>query len=289
MKAGLWPTLIVFAIVLSIAVAFEYEYEHLNPYWQGIAVESGGAVLEISLLILLLGYYENKREKQEKQREKQREGQSRIADLRRRIDDFKGLDNEYAHAVIASSLRELADSEITNIDFCGCRLTKFSFHDEDVKSLRGSNFAVGFWPDKARNNFGYMKRIDFYLVDCRDVKFSVGNLSFATYENCNFMGADLRKASFEGASLKWDAESVIADKSLWEDADETDEGEQFFTQRYYPAFDSADLNQTNFDKCSFEYADFRGAINILNASFIEAKGLDTCFFDEGIKEKLKVR
>lgn len=271
------PGIIIFVIALFIAATFGYKYTNLNPYWQGIAVESGGIAYEILLLTILFGYYEHRRNQQ-----------NDIENLERRIDDFKGLDNEYAHAIIASSLRELADKGKTEFDFRGAKLTKFHFYDEGIQSLKNSIFADGLWIDKPRNNFTNMKHIDFSQTNCSCVIFSKGILSLATYENCDFLDTDLRKASFTGATLMWDAESVIADEAKWSEiVDETEEGAPLYSQIYLPAFSGANLDQSNFDKCSFHNADFRRAKNILNASFIEAKGLDTCFFDEGIREKLK--
>lgn len=211
------------------------------------------------------------------------------ASLKGKFDDVKNLDNASAYNIIVSSLSKLAERGITNFDFRGSRFTNFRFIAHGIRSLSGSIFADGLWLYEDRNNFGYMKHIDFSEVDCRNVIFSNGNLSLATYENCNFENADLRKASFTGATLEWDDESVIADKSQWSNIEWTDDGEPYSTQIYMPAFDGADLDETSFDECTFENADFRGAKNILNASFIEVKGLDTCFFDEGIRGKLKVR
>lgn len=279
MRAWWLQGTIIFVIALLIAAPFGYVYDSLNPYWQGIAIESGGVVLEVLLLTILLGYYQSRLRKQ-----------SVEDNLRRRIEDFKGLDNEYGHAFLSSSLRELAKRGCTNFDLRGSRLTGFSFNREDIKSLRKSLFADGLWFDNQRNNFGYMRQIDFSSTDCSCVTFSKGNLSLASYENCIFWEADLQKADFTGATLKWDIESVVADESQWSKViDETDTGEPIYAQEYLPAFDRADLDHTKFDKCSFEYADFRGAKNIHNASFIGARGLDTCFFDEGVKENLKVR
>ncbi|MEK6759722.1 MAG: RNA-binding domain-containing protein [Deltaproteobacteria bacterium] len=209
------------------------------------------------------------------------------ASLMGKFDDVKNLDNASAYNIIVSSLRKLADRGITNFDFRGSRFTNFSFFEQGIRSLSGSIFADGLWFNEKRNNFGYMRHIDFSSVDCREVLFSKGNLSLATYENCNFWSTDLRQAIFTGATLKWDAESVSANESQWSIIEEMDDGEPYSTPIYTPAFDGADLDKTSFEKCTFINADFRGAKNILNASFIEAKGLDTCFFDEGIREKLK--
>ncbi len=279
MKAYWLPSIIIFGIACCIAaVAYWFGYESESPYWQGIAVESGGVVLEIALLVILFGLFERRRRKQE-----------HINNLKRRISDFKSLDDDYARAIIASSLRELADLKITEIDFSGSKLTGFSFHNEGIKSLKGSVFASGLWPGIPRNSFGYMRQIDFSWVNCTNVAFSQGNLCFATYTNCNFWNTDLRNADFTYATLEWDAEEVFADESDWSIIEETSDGEPFRSPIYVPAFEEADLDQANFNNCTFYYADFRGAKNILNASFIEAKGLDTCFFDAEIRGKLTVR
>ncbi|MBF0290655.1 MAG: pentapeptide repeat-containing protein [Nitrospinae bacterium] len=267
---------IIFVVALFCATILHHVISD-DEYWKGIAIEFGGVTWETLLLAFLLGSYEIWRKKQD-----------RISGLRRRIDDFKCLDNEYAHVMVASSIRELAESGITDIDFRGCKLSNFSFLGENIRSLRNSVFADGFWIFEIRRNYGYIKHVDFREVDCSNVKFSSGNLSFATYENCEFQSSDLQNASFVGASLRWTVESVIPKESEWHKVmDETEDGEPVWGQVYSPAFYRANLKNTNFNECSLEYADFRGALNILDASFVGAKGLDTCFYDEGIRERLK--
>ena len=276
------PGLIVFLISVFVAVVL-WCVAGKNPYWQGVSVEAAGVVLEIILLVMLLGGYESWRKQQ-----------GEIDRLKQRIDDFKTLDTDYSHAVVASSMRQLANKEITAIDFRGCRLTNFSFDKNGIDSLKGSVFADGFWVSEKnwnkeqRFSFGAMKQVSFYKVDCSEVIFSSGNLSFASYQNCIFSNANLKEALFKGASLCWDLNRVCPDESGWYEVNETEEGQPYGCQIYLPAFDSANLDQTIFDECSFENADFRGAENILEASFKGAKGLDTCFFDDGNREKLKV-
>jgi len=250
-----------------------------EEYWKGFSIEAGSKVYDIILIVFLLGSYEVWRQKKEK-----------IAELRRRINDFKKLDNEYAHVIIGASLRELKDFRVTDIDFKGITLSNFRFNnDHDIESIKGSEFSGGFYVKNPSKNFTELTSVDFGDVDCSNVIFGKGILSFGAYKNCRFWNTKLNSASFCGARLEWDKSSVIIDPDGWNEViDETKEGEPIYCQTYRPAFDGADLSQAIFDGARISYADFRGAKNIQSASFKNVSGIDTCIFDDGVLEQLKV-
>ena len=272
MRAWWIATTCVTLLAGALAIALFLKYEVLTPYFQGVAVESG-VLLEVLILLAAFGGYEQF---------SRRRGE--IARLRERIEDMKHIDDPHAHGIIASAIRGLAKFGFTDIDLRGVKLTDFSFDRNDVKSLAGAIFADGMYFDRPSRNFTQLKKVAFTWLDCTGTVFGKGNLSLALYENCEFLGTNLRNASFEGATLKWDAAEVIVDEPDWyEQHDEADDGSPIMGQIYNPAFDGADLSGCSFMECRLAYADFRMAKNVDKADFTGATGLETCFFDDGMR------
>ncbi|TIV38012.1 MAG: pentapeptide repeat-containing protein [Mesorhizobium sp.] len=279
MKSWLLAVGIVLLVVFLLAAGLYSQYDHLSSYWQGVAVESAGVLMEVVILLAAFGFYEKRRGRSED-----------IRRLRDRISDFKRVNDAHAHSIIASSVRQLAEYGLTDIDFRGARLHGFSFSRQDITSLKGSMFSTGLDFSKPSRAFTELKDVDFTDVDCRDVKFGTGNLSLANYENCQFWNTNLQDASFNGVRLLWDEASVKGREADWkEQVDETEDGQPLFADVYSPAFHGADLKGTSFRETSFERADFRGADNILSADFTKARGLETCFFDEDIREEFYLK
>ena len=250
-----------------------------DGYWGGIAVELTGVFWEVLLITLILGVYEKNRRKNDN-----------IRDLLRRINDFKRLDEDYSKAVIGSALRELREIGVTTpYDFRGMTLSNFSFlTDFDIKDIKGSVFSDGYYVFQQRNNFTKLSKVGFEGVNCENVVFNKGNLSFTTYEDCSFYGSNLQGASFQGSELLWSQDQIIENTNDWhEDVGDNPDENPILKQKYFPPFYNADLNGVIFDKCNFKFCDFRGAENILNASFKDVRGIGTCYFDEGVLEELK--
>ena len=106
----------------------------------------------------------------------------------------------------------------------------------------------------------------------------------ATYKNCDFWGADLCGAKFDGAELTW---TSTPPDSLWEEMGVEPDGRPILAKVAHSVFEGANLLNTSFRFCTFENADFREAVNIEGADFSGAEGLDTCVFDnDGLKKKI---
>ncbi|MCB1470696.1 MAG: pentapeptide repeat-containing protein, partial [Rhizobiaceae bacterium] len=249
---------------------FYVYYDHLSPYFQGVAIESAGVAIEVVLLVVALGWYE--------QRRASREAVSR---LRERIEDVKRINDPHAHGIIAASIRNLAKLKLTDIDLRGSQLTDFSFHDSDIQSLVGAVFADGLHLSRPSRNFAKLVRVDFRDVDCTGVLFGSGDLSLSRYEDCLFWSANLKDARFEGATLKYDPEAVVADQGKWrEQVDTAEDGTPLFEDVYLPPFHSANLEGCSFKGARLRNVDFREAYNVDKADFAGASGLETCFFDQ---------
>ena len=104
----------------------------------------------------------------------------------------------------------------------------------------------------------------------------------ATFIDCNFQFARLQESIFRGAHLGWSKEPP-QEMGDWIDVGY---GEMQFGQTYWPPFHEADLSGVSFEDVSFENADFREALNILECSFAGATGLNTCLFDDDVKEQV---
>ena len=189
-----WLIIVIAVIALFLAI--------LSPnclpdgdYWQGIAVEIAGVAYDVILITLVLGVYDRMRSKKDK-----------INELRRRINDFKKLDNDYSKTIIGSSLRELYDCGVTDIDFNGMNLTNVGFLNHfGVNSICNSVFATK--PLKmefSRDCITLLENVSFHDVDCTGVIFSKSDASLGNYKNCDFRNCNLNGALFNNAFLEWD-------------------------------------------------------------------------------------
>src|SRR5580658_5569033 len=112
------------------------------------------------------------------------------------------------------------------------------------------------------------------------------DLSLATLVDCDFHGATLIGATFDGASMRWSTDKVVIDEAGWSEfIVEAEDGSPIYAQTYAPAFEMADLTDCSFKGVHFRNADFRRAQNVGKANFDGAKGLETCHFDKGQEPK----
>lgn len=202
------------------------------------------------------------------------------------IEDYKRWDSEEARFRIAGAIRRLNRMGVTKLDLTGIRLSNFVFGHHGIRDISGTIFYDGSWGELFRKNDVQLQNVSFDGVRCRSVSFSpfnplrglVGNaFEFAKLFDCSFIRADLTNASFNGAHLKW---SEPPPQSLYEEYGEDDYGNPLASQVVYGPFDGTDLSGTSFQNTHFENADFRNAINIDNAKFDGATGLDSCTFSE---------
>src|SRR5262249_4219304 len=91
------------------------------------------------------------------------------------VQDFKRLSTNEGRVRIAAAIRRLARMGLTDIDFRGAELTKFSFQGNDIRSLVGSIFYDGSWGEGGSRESVALERVDFSFVDCSAVIFSKFN------------------------------------------------------------------------------------------------------------------
>jgi uncharacterized protein YjbI with pentapeptide repeats len=265
--------LAVVVIAFLVALGFYINFDGLNEYWRGVATNTAAGFLDIMLLVIGFGGYEQFRRRNDE-----------IGRLRERIEDVKRFDDPRAQSILAASIRGLSRFGLTDIDLRGAHIADFSFPQNGIQSIADSVISDGLYFDNEMRNFARLRSVHFTGVLCDRVCFGKGNLSLGAYEDCTFYGASLVNATFEGATLRWAADKVKADEREWyEQVDISDDGSPITAQSYSPAFDGADLRGCSFDGARLERADFRGALNIDTATFNGATGLDTCYFDEGMR------
>ena len=172
----------------------------------------------------------------------------------------------------------------TAIDFVGMEISAFSFRGHDIASISGSKFYAGAWGSLGSREKAVLREVDFSFVDCTDVVFSAFHplvgLGFETprhaqFRDCRFEEADLRGATFKGASMEWTQEPPEETGHL----EETRDGEPLWVPEHHAPFHLADLAGASFEDVAFRNADFRDAENLYQCRFSGATGLEDCMFD----------
>jgi uncharacterized protein YjbI with pentapeptide repeats len=266
-----------FLLTLLLLRSAFYDFGEIS---KGVYIEAWGTVFDLLLVGILLAcsaiVYDRR---------------NQITRHLEEIDDFKKWGSEEAWLRIAGSIRRLAKLGKTDIDLSGIVLRNVSFHEHDIESLKGSIFSLGIRFPISKNNT-LLDNVDFSHVDCRDTVFSkysgfeaVPALVGLAAQDLSFIDAKLNNARFDGAQLKWtDYKANSQDWYVDHGYDEC--GHHLIQQVYYPPFSGADLKGCSFQCTTFDHADFRQAENILAADFRGAKGLETCFFDEDVRDRV---
>ena len=278
---GLGPILIAAMLAVLVAVILcllvPWYGEPPREIFKGMYIEAFGAVMDIfvfGVVIALMVLRTNHG----------REHAQSIVRQSELIDDFKKWNADEARHRIAGAVRRLNRLGCTEIDFSGLELSEFSFAWHEIKSIEGSTFYDGSWGKMSRRDRVILEKVDFLKVNCRNVVFSKFNplsglripLPFATFKDCTFRETQLQGAVFRGANLEWSEEPPQFQYELLE----LDDGSEVPVQNYWPPFNEADLTDASFENATFKNADFRGALSIQNCSFVGAKGLETCLFDD---------
>jgi uncharacterized protein YjbI with pentapeptide repeats len=267
------PALAV-AIVLFLTLLWLRQYfSGWNELGKGVYIDAWGALLDVLLVAVILVIFETVRQQRE-----------RIERQLEEIEDYKKWDSEQARLRIAGSIRRLAKLGKTDIDFGGLVLRNFEFKNEGIQSLRGAIFNQGRLFDNT-----VLEEVDFSYLDCRSVAFSRSVLGTADFgligKNLYFRASNLMASCFEGARLSWTSHRANEEDWFIHHGYD-DDGCPLREQVYHPAFSLANLKGCSFRFADLEYADFRGALNILEANFAEAKGLASCFFDLDVRDKV---
>jgi len=271
--------LAILGLALLVAALFYVNYGSLDEYWKGVATNTAAGFIDIVLVAVGFGVYEQFRRRNDD-----------IARMRERIEDVKRFDDQRAHSILGASMRGLARFGLTDIDLRGAHLTDFSFPGNGVSSIAGAVVSDGFYASAEMKNFAQLRSVQFTGVNCDGVSFGKGNLSFAALDDCSFYGASLVGATFDGIKMHWSADKVLADEADWDELiDEADDGAPIYAQVYSPAFEDADLTHASFKGVRFQHADFRRARNLDKANFEGAHGLETCFFDDGQRPSASTR
>lgn len=261
--------LAVFAILTVLYLTIS---DLRQGYWPGAYVEATGFFLDLLFFGVALATIIHWRDRRHALQRHQEE-----------IQDFKRWDTEEGRLRIAGAIRRLANMGKADIDFRGIKLSNFSFRQNDIRSIRGSVFYDGEWGTLSSREEVTLKNVDFSFLNCAGVMFSAfnpfGGLGIApsvTITNCFFCETDLRGAIFNGAAMHW---TEPPPDEIYEGVENPD-GSLGIVQISHPPFNNADFAGASFKATEFKNADFRNAENLLQADFSQAKGLETCVFDD---------
>lgn len=214
--------------------------------------------------------------------------QSLVQKYKEIIEDYKCWDSEEAQFRIGGAVRRLRKNNISSFDFSGWKVSGFDFKSHKIESIDGSTFYDVRWMDRFKPKKGYLKRVDFTDVSCCRVIFSGGILGGIIrglqIEDCIFSECDLSGADFSAAELIW---SETPPEDHYEVVDHEPNGQPIYAQVTRSPFSGANMMGVNFENVQFENADFRDAEHIEQAIFSNAKGLESCVFDDDeIKSKI---
>jgi uncharacterized protein YjbI with pentapeptide repeats len=266
-----WPAFLLLVVWVLVLVFVKPYFGSMGNIEQGVYIEAWGTVFDLVFVALLLTMFEVRRDRRH-----------HIERYQEEIDDFKHWHTDEARVRIGGNLRRLASLGITKFDLRGIVLRDFSFLQHRVNKLRGTTFATPSISGYA-NFTTELTNVDFSYTDCTDVEFSKGVLRSTLFgihtTNLKFHAATLVNACFDGATMRWTR--MVPDENDWSRY----EGEVKIPV-YEPPFAEADLTGATFRYALLENADFRYALNVDEADFTGARGLETCFFDEGVREKI---
>lgn len=262
--------------LMAACLAIIWVWRSLAPeFYYDLWVEFWGLVFDVVFILVVFAFFEHRRQ-----------GVLQIQSQHDIIEDYKGWDSEEARFRLAGAIRRLNRMGVDAINLSGARISDFSFSRNSIASLAGSIFFDGIWGEAIGESSVVLQKVDFSHVNCRSVTFSPYDpfsgvefdlQRYARFEDCSFIETDLRKATFNGASLKW---TEAPPDSHYQFEKDPETGQGFATQVSWGPFDGADLRGASFSGCVFENADFRGASGVLEANFFEAKGLETSVFDD---------
>ena len=249
-----------------------------DQYFEGIVVEFTGMLFDIIIFGIAIATYERIMRRRNEYR--------KHLEI---IDDFKKWQSDEAYYRIAGAIKRINRMGITAIDFGGWTPKGFNFAGLDVRNITGSTFFTGLKKDQFSKNSTFLEAVSFQEIIARDCIFSNGEEPHDFWgfvgSDLSFHNADLTGSSFDGASLFWN--KIIEDESSWYNEWEyPKDGNPARIPKYIPAFSATNLENVSFRNVKFLKADFRYANNIEKADFTGAKGLETCLFDEGVKEDI---
>lgn len=274
-------------VVLLVCIAIAALWGGLGkwPLHTDLLVEFWGLIFDVSVILVGFGIIQYFRQKQDE-----------IARHEEVIEDLKGWSSDEAKHRVLGAMRRLNRLGKTDFELSGAHIKNANFTGYGVTSIRGSKLSSG--GDWVSDEFttSNFESVDFSNLDVREVVFEKTaplairahktNVfgSRATYKNCEFRGSDLSDATFDGAKLTWsDQPPESLEELVGIDSDQL----PIYVTVARGSFDQVDLSRTSFRFCNFERADFRNAVNIEEADFYGAEGLDTCVFDsDELKESI---
>lgn len=287
MRVAFDETLIGASIVLFVfllIVAFVWAVLKGWPALGDVQVEFWGLIFDVLVILVGFGIIQY--------------GKQRRDDIARHsevIEDLKRWSSEEAKHRVLGAMRRLNRLGMTNFELSGAHLKNANFTGYGIKSIAESTLSSGgFWGSEELTASSF-EEVDFSLLEARSVVFEktapmrmgktiLSHGPRATYKNCDFWGADLSDAKFDGAELTW---TSAPPDSLEEQVDEEPDGRPVYAKVARGVFEETNLSNTSFRFCTFERADFRESLNIEDADFLGAEGLDSCVFDnDGLKKKI---
>ena len=197
---------------------FDFYWDELSPFWQGVLTEAHGTLFDILLFGIVLTFYEKYNEKRKD-----------IKRLEEEIDDYRDWKEPEATYRIIGCIKRLNRHKVTAIKLHGCflknadltnkiNLTSSDIWESDLENahLYGTNLTnCCFNGSNLKNvkfNYANLRNATFYLSSLRKASFKESWLHSTSFER-----ADLREVNFEYASIDeyTNFEEAMVDSINW--------------------------------------------------------------------------
>lgn len=226
-----------------------------DEFWDGLAVEIGGGIIDVALVTVIIWTWEKRSERR-----------ARLIEAQRRINKLKRLDKGDTFPDLAEAVESIrADAPRQSVDLGGARLTGLNWADMGVGHLGPANFAA------LRGSPTILRNVAFDGTDCTDAVFSVrreaAGQAFDAFD-LSFHGTKLVNARFDGARL------------IWSTIDEDRDG---------GPFKGADLKGASFAGARLERVDLRGALNLSADAFAGAELILPLITDNALRTAIKAK
>jgi uncharacterized membrane protein len=192
---------VIFTItVLGLSVAaVMYWYSYPENGWkdlvQGLTAEIIGGLIDLAIIGVIIGIYEEKRRRQAELNEKERAEQARLIALERRsreeIADGIAVKNEEGKVNVWRGIHRLNEIEVYDINLAFADLSKSNPREMAI-------------PNKAIIRKGRLFRTNFTHKNLSDSEFSDSRISESSFENAallrvHFDGSRIQDSSFKGS------------------------------------------------------------------------------------------
>lgn len=201
-----WAALFFAGVIVILST--QHLYNDGAPFWDGVAVEAHGMLMDIIVLGIFVLWLNKHREMRAEDRARQREREALIQRYNEEIDDFRHWNNKESMQRIVGGIRRLNRLEIANIALHYCYLKGANLRGADLRgaNLKDANLEGAIlWEANLEGAIlkgARLKSTDFTSANLQGALLQDANLRCAVLREADLTGANLRGADLRSANLR---------------------------------------------------------------------------------------